>query len=171
MVVVKNKKIVYLLSSILLLTSCKKGITGVPSPLCYMDVLNNHSNYSDMLTNDKENNRFIYTVEVTNEYALGDETHFDTWIGFYNYSNDYFFYNECVFKVFDSYSNSYLEPKSKEGSTKFYSITNVEKRELYLYYDDIYEKVKERVFENYDYVISLIGGNRFTNDRSKTMWD
>lgn len=167
---VTNKKCIFILSSLLLLPSCRKGINGIPSQLYYLDEKVDFINRVELVTNDKNNNRFIYTIESSNSNFIESTSYFSAEIIFYNYDNKKYHDNDGFLKVYDNYSNKYLNMVLDSQYGNHYSVKNVEKREIYLYYDDIYSRLGERVFEKYSYFIYLIDYNRFTNDRSKTMW-
>lgn len=164
--IIKFKKTLVFFIPFLTLSSCGIHPKRIPNQLYYFDETVKLINRYDLVKNDTNNNRFIYSVEYFEEAEIGKENSFSSLIYFYDYDNEKYNSHNFAFKVYDSYSDSYIKKDKYE-----FNFTNVLKREFYLYYDEIYKTLGERVFEKYSYYIVLINDDRYSNDRTKTRFD
>lgn len=162
----KNKLTTFLvLTSLFSLSSCGGDKHGVPCSLYHLDVTYDLNSHYEKLENDKENNRFIYTLEYPEEKYIGEKYKLYTHV--YIIDNPIYENYDFNLKVFDTYSNSYLEKKDEYT----YELVTVKKRELYLYYDDIYKEVNERLFKKYEYQIYLLNYTIYTSNNNKYFCD
>lgn len=167
MAILKFKKNFLLIVLLSTLVSCGGKRGKIPNPLYYFDDIVKYNDHSDFVTNDKINNRFIYKVEYFSNDKIGQKNSFTPLIHFYNYDNEKYDSYNIPFKIYDNFSKSYLEKNDND----VYEFTNVQSREFYIYYDDIHKTISEKFFEKYSFFIVLIDFNRYSNDRTKTMWD